>query len=260
MHDKIEPTTTEEVRAFASNPNTQASLLLAIGPPIWRLISHISNVDFLLNVTGENFIMVLKFLEGPGWIALTIIGVLWLFYNWTFRDRTAVVTRRGPNWPLLASSIIVAFLFGVLTAINSTGAVPQTIMGWGSGDPRICVGNVNTTRLATFRKDYKVALVCGFQDVSKDKLEDENISVSNAFTITGGAVAIQMTTREGMQKRAAELSEQAKAAAGGQNVTVQIPTWYDVILLPNDVPPSKITKLADVLSFKGKILNPQYFN
>jgi hypothetical protein len=68
-----------------------------------------------------------------------------------------------------------------------------------------------------------------------------------------------MPTKDGMQKRATEMIDQAKAVAG-PNAAAQIPIWYDVILLPNDVSPSKISKLADVLSLKGKILNSQHFN
>jgi hypothetical protein len=259
MQDVPERKTKDDVKAFAGDPSAQASLLLTIGPALWKWISHISNVDFLLNATGENFNMALTFLQGPGWFLLTCVGFIWLSYNWIFRKRGGAV-EPGPNWALLISSAIVAFLFGVLCAVNSTGAVPQTIMAWGSGDVHTCAATVNTAKLVSFRKDYKVAVVCGFQDVTKDRLDDETISVSNLFTITGSGISITMPVRDVMQKKVSDLIEQAKAATGNPNVSVQMPTWYDVVLLPNDVMPSKISKLGDVITFKGKILNPQYFD
>jgi len=258
MVEKDQTSNSEIVKKFAVDPDTQASAVLTFGPLIWRWISNISNVDFLLTINGEKFNTVLNFLEGPGWFLLSMIGFLWLAANWIFKSYKT--PKPGPSWSLLGTSVFVAFLFGILLAVDSTGAVPRTIVGWGSTDIHICNATVDMTKLVIFKKNYKLAVVCGFPDATKDRLEDENITVSNAFTIVAGLSPIVASVRPGMAQRAAQLMQEAQAAAGNANVTVAIPTWYETILLPNDVSTSKIAKLSDVMNLGGKILNSQYFN
>jgi hypothetical protein len=95
MHDRGETTKSDEIKTLAKDPNIQASLLLAVGPAIWKWISAISNVDFLLSINGEKFNMFLSFLQGPGWIGLTVIGLIWTFTNYSFR--AYMPHRTGPN-------------------------------------------------------------------------------------------------------------------------------------------------------------------
>ena len=258
MQDRSEISTTEDFKALARNPNTQASVLLTVGPLFWKWISYISNVDFLLNITGEKFNMFLNFLQGPGWLLLSLGGAIWFLRNYVRRNEAE--PRHTPTWGLLLSTVVVAFMFGILLAVDSTGAVPKTIMSWGSTDPNSCVATVDTSKLVPFKKDYKVAVICGLQDPTKDFLDNETITVSNAYNITGAAVAMQTPIREGMKKVMNEAVERTKAAMSQANITVAVPTWYEVVLLPNEVSVSKIAKLSDVLSLKGKILNAQYFN
>lgn len=104
-----------------------------------------------------------------------------------------------------------------------------------------------------------MAVVCGFQDATKDRLEIEEITVSNRFTITPGLQPIVVNVSLPMAQKTASIIKSAQEASGKQDVSVALPVWYDVILLPNEVPTSKIAKLGDVLALGGKILNPQYF-
>jgi hypothetical protein len=246
----------QEAKELAVDGNIQASAVLTVGPAIWKAVSNISNVDFLLGINGEKFNMLLNFLEGPGWALLTIVGVVWFFARISYRKY--LPPKPGPNWALLVSSIVVAFLFGVLVTVSSTGGVPALFVAWGSGDIHTCSAVVDANKLISFRKDYKLAVVCGYQDASKDRLDDENITVSNRFTITPGAIQVVTAVALPMAQRAAQII--ADGQKGNQNASVAIPTWYDVILLPNEIPTSKVAKLADVTALGGKILNSQYFN
>lgn len=250
----------KEAGELVSDGNVQASALLTIGPIIWKWISNVSNVDFLLSINGEKFNMTLNFFLGHGWFILALIGALWLLSTIGFRSYTTRAA--SPNIAILISAIIVAFLFGVLFAVESTGGVPNVLAGWGSQDPRICNSSIDTKRLVSFRKDYKLAVVCGVQDMSKDRLEDEIITISSRFTIIGGLQPIATPVSFKMAQHMEDLSKQAQKAAGrpDQIVAVAIPTWYTAILLPNDVPVSKIAKLQDVMTLGGKIIDPQYFN
>jgi hypothetical protein len=248
----------KEVTELASDGGVQASLLLTVGPVVWKFVSNVSNVDFLLGLNGEKFNMFLNFLEGPGWAALMVAGIMWFIARVAYRKYIPI--KAGPNWGLLASSAVVSFLFGILVAVNSTGGVPTLIMGWGSSDPHICISQVNMVKLVGFAKDYKLAVVCGLGDASQDKLELETITVSNRFTITSGVQPVVTSVSPAMATKEADLFKAAQQATGNPNAPVNLPIWYDVILLPNEVPASKITKLNDVLVLGGKILNPQYFH
>lgn len=127
----------KEVQELVSDGNIQASALLTVGPAIWKAVSNISNIDFLLGINGEKFSMFLNFLEGPGWIFLTLVGAVWLFARISYRKYLPIT--HGPNWGLLISSIIVAFLFGIWVAVSSTGGIPPLFAGWGSTDPHLCI-------------------------------------------------------------------------------------------------------------------------
>ena len=202
--------------------------------------------------------MFLNFLEGPGWIILSVLGGVMLFNNW-FRLNPAAPIQKSPNWNLVASSIIVAFLFGILLAIYSSGSLPNVITGWGSQDNRYCTAAIDMTKLITFKRNYKLAVVCGYQDLTKDTLEDESITVSNPFTITPGAVQILTPLRPVMVQKLQQTIGEAQAASGKADASVSIPVWYYPILIPTELSVAKITKLGDVLNLGGKILNPQYY-
>src|SRR5262249_23985626 len=145
----------------------------------------------------------LNFLEGPGWAILSAIGVFWLVARVAYRPY--IRPRRGPTWALLVSTTAVAFLFGILVAVNSTGSVPQLFASWGSTDPRLCAGQVDMNKLLSFAKGFKFAVVCGLQDATKDKLENEYISVSSRFTITSGVQPFVTNVSNPMSQRVAEL-------------------------------------------------------
>jgi hypothetical protein len=259
---------TPQKNHLTSDSDAQASIILAVGSALWKLISDISNVDFLLSINGEKFDLFLNFLQGPGWMLLTVIGVVWFIVT-VIRRRQADKYRplRSPSWGLVASSVVVAFLFGILIAINSSGSVPNVLIAWGSAlNEQNCAATIDTTRLSSFRKKYKLAIACGATNSTIDHLDDDSIAISNPYTIIPGGVAITVPWRQEMQKKITELIDQGKAKAAAANVPpqvqVQVPVqmWYDPILIPNDIPANKINKLSDLLKFGGKILRQQYFN
>jgi hypothetical protein len=261
-------------KELVSDTEVQASAILAVGPAIWKWISDISNIDFLLSINGEKFNMFLSFLQGPGWILLTGIGGVWFGSIIIRRGSPGYVATKSPTWGLVGSSTVVAFLFGVFVAINSSGSVPNIIAGWGSiSSDKECNATLDGSRLSSFKKNYKLAIACGINDPSVDHLEDENITISNSYTITPGAIQIVTPLREAMIKQFNAIKEaqlkQLNALKEAQphlqgstpiTIAVQVQIWYDPILIPNDIPVSKITKLSDVTRLGGKILRQHYFN
>jgi len=161
---------------------------------------------------------------------------------------------------LTLSSVAVAFLFGILIAISSSGGVPNIITAWGSPDHGVCNSSIDMSKILTFRKSYKVAMVCGLTDPTKDKLDDETITVSGPYTIIPGGIQIVAPLRPAMAEKIKAIQQAALAAAqANRPFALDLQVWYDPIIIPNNVSPAKISKLSDVLSLGGKILRPQYF-
>jgi hypothetical protein len=233
----------KETAAIASDPDVLASSLLALGPPIWKFISTVSNIDFLLSINEQKFAVLFDFMENTGWILIMLFGAGWLGVKYARGDwRTK--QQGSPSWGLVIAVGLMTFMFGVLLAVKSTGAVPNVIGQWSLQNGQ-CSVVVDTAKLGSFRKDYKLAVVCGVLDPKKDRMEDENISVSAPFTIVAGGVPILVPTRPAM----APLLQQGAAQV-----------WFDPIIVPNDVSVDKITRLSDVRKLGGKILRPEYFN
>jgi hypothetical protein len=231
-------------------PDSQllASAILAIGSGAWKALSAWSNVDFLLSIREERFAVIFEVFQNTGWIILIIIGVVWGALRVISKRKTPI-----PDWSLVASCSLITFMFGALVAVRSSGTFPQVISGFGSPAPN-CVAVLATSRLRSFRDDYKIALACGFADPTRDQLEDDRITVSNLFDINPNGVSIVAPYREKMRN----LADQLKAASTA-NPGAQTTIWHIAILLPNNVEPTQVNKLRDVIDLKGKILTSDHF-
>lgn len=207
------------------------------------MISNVSNVDFLLSINEQKFAVLFDFLENTGWFLITLAGVCWLIVKLLHREQ--IKARPSPTWALAASIALMTFMFGVLIAVKSTGAVPSVITQWTLQNGQ-CVAMVDTSKMEGFRKNYKLALACGITDPLRDRIEDEAISVSGPYTIVPGGVPITVPTRPAM----AALLKPA----------IQQQIWFDAIILPNDISTDKVTRLSDVSKLGGKILRPGFFN
>jgi hypothetical protein len=265
MHDgMVSSSPRGDIKSFAAIPGTQASALLAIGPAIWRWVSHVSNVDFLLEVNEEKFSIIFDFMQNYGWWLLSLVGFVWLAINYYDRKGQG----QPGNWPLIPTTALIAFMFGVLIAVRATGSVPNIVTGWG-GPPGNCTATLDTSRLGSFKSKYKVALACGLEDATTDKLEDTNITFSKVFTITGGGQPIVAPFRQAMSDHLKKVVDDTKRQAGfdpdkpgppgSPLIMIQTPIWHEPVLVPNDVSIEKVSSLAELMKLGGKILRPQYF-
>ncbi len=257
------PNRSEEIREIVAQPGNQASFLLTVGPAIWRWVSNISNVDFLLEVNEQKFSMVFEFMQNYGWWLLSLGGALWLY--------SGVRSRKGAQTdfrPLVLVAAAIAFMFGVLVAVRATGAVPNIVTAWG-GPPGNCTAVFETSRLLSFKSGYKVALACGLEDATTDRLEDQTITFSKVFTITGGGQPIVSPYRQVMIDHIKQVSDETKRRAGfdpdkppppgSPLIQVQTSIWHEPVLVPNDLVIDKVASLGELIRLGGKILRPQYF-
>ncbi len=147
----------------------------------------------------------------------------------------------------------------------------QLIIGSGSG-PNVTSNTLNGAALADFRREYKVALVCGLRDDSVDKFEDTRISTSAAFTITANEMEVLIPYQAPMLDvlnaslvRTVEQIEAQRTKPGFRHkrkpkhllLNYQITTWTETVLLPKSVDPVNIHKLSDVRIHGGKILSEE---
>src|SRR2546426_2358049 len=113
----------------------------------------------------------------------------------------------------------------------------QIVVAWGSVEG--CREDINGKALMDYQDKYKVAFICGLKDDTKDKFEDEDVTVSSLFTI-----------RPSIEIRVPLSSKMAARKAATRSTAI----WYETILLPNGTDVSLIHRVSDVPRYGGKIL------
>src|SRR5256885_8467816 len=91
-------------------------------------------------------------------------------------------------WPIAAMVVLIGLNFIASARWKvQRGRGPflygQLIIGNGGG-LNISFQTLNGAALRDFRREYKVAVICGITDAAADKFESTTISKSAAFTIT----------------------------------------------------------------------------
>jgi hypothetical protein len=240
MAQNLVPTSkTAQITALLDDGNAKASATLTVGSILWKVLAYSEHLDFLLSLREEKFSMIFTFFEDAGWWILAGIGILWFFAT-----RIKENTLPQPlNWAFVLSCTVIAFLFGSLVTVKSSGEVPTVIVGWG-GDATSCNSVVDMSKLQSFRDKYKLYLICGFTDPTIDMLEDQRILISNPFDIRPGGVQIVANYSKHM--------DELKQIPAGTTLA----EWHHAVLVPNEISRDKISTLADVVALGGKILTP----
>jgi hypothetical protein len=221
----------------------QASALLALGSVAWKIVSFWSNVSFLVSIRQAGFSAMIQFLQSTGWWVIAVIGVGWFVLRVSNKKAEP---NSSPTWLMVTSVGVVAFLFGTLLALRSAGGIPNVFAQWGAG-PDSCFGVIDTSKLVSFREDYQLALACGVNDPTVDKLDDNRIVVSNLFEILPSGVSVVVPVSSTL----ADLEKTPAGQGGG--------VWHEALLIPRGVSKDKISRLRDVLQFRGKIVDEQYW-
>lgn len=237
------PTPQSDVRKLVGDPEVRASLLMVVGAPVWRFVNHLSNVDFLLSFTGERFSMVLTFLQDYGWLIVMLGGIAIIYAHW--RDRKRLKPSASPNWLTVFAVAILAFLFGISAAIQIVAYPPSVVIAWG-GVPHACNAVIDGGKLGGFSKQYKLALACGILNPSIDKLRDQNITLSNIFDIIPQQIPI-VAEYSSRTNRYENLLNQV-------NPTGKVQTWYNALLVPNNIVLEHMGTLQEFRANGGKVL------
>lgn len=237
------PSKAAELREFVKDPETQGWTLLTIGTLIWRLVNHLSNVEFLLSFTNGGVSTVLTFLNEWGWLIVAAGGAFFLYRHW--RDRKNPTALGSPNWLTVFVIGCLAFLFGISAAIGFGSYPPSVIIAWG-GIPDACNVVVDGAQLGGFADKYKVAFACGIFNPTEDKMRDQNITLSNVFDIIPQQIPIVVEHSSKMQYY---LNLIAKVHPGANTQT-----WNLALLVPSNIVLSHMGTLQEFRTNGGKIL------
>jgi hypothetical protein len=155
----------------------------------------------------------------------------------TDRRREEAIARSWWKTPVIPALIILVALAWAPYFLNKP--TPNLLVGWG-GTPGNCYELINTGALLGYAEKYKIVTICGINDPSVDIMEDERITVSNAFTILPGQLPIHATRQ----------NSPINLPRGASIVSL----WHKLAIIPENVSPERIHKLSDVISLGGKIL------
>lgn len=222
---------------------TIAPLTLLIGDIASKILSYAEHLDFLLSIRDAKFASMFQIFTEYAWWIIALCAGAWALYEWRQRKET---TSTGA---LVFSSSFVAFLFGVIITVKATGSLPE-IMQMYTADAvnGTCSAGVDTSRLEGFKDDYRVILICGVGDPTIDAQEDERISISSAFHITGTTIAIT-----GKLGKMVDVWKDLHPPAG-QMVGVQV--WHSIALIPKESDPTTIKRVSDVTRLGGRFVTP----
>ncbi len=133
----------------------------------------------------------------------------------------------------------------------------RIITGWGYPDISHCVAILNSAPLMEYSEKYDVAVVCGIIDPKVDKYQDQRITISQAFTIRPGAIDIETPSAKSMLDAVENIKKESLKgfpAKKGTKIRMQLPMWYEAVLIPKGMGVADIRKLADVPRYGGRIL------
>lgn len=231
---------------FTQYKTTIPPVLLALGGGVWRWISGVSNLDFLLSMKGQTCMLMFDFFMNYGWWLMVIGGIVWL----VFARQDPEKGEFGLDMVLVVG--LLAFLAGIIVTGKATGTVPDITISYGQS-PHGCEATYDTGKLRRFRDRYDIVLMCGLNDSSTDKFFDTNISISKPFNILLGPIPITAPFSKNLVEAFATLVNRRTGRE------VEISMWTLPVLVPQGTDMDIIHSLSDVTKDNGKILAPAYF-
>jgi hypothetical protein len=210
-------------------------ILLGIGTLLWELVSVVSNIDFLMSFRSENLLKMFELFRDYGWAIVTLGGAVWFFSVYNKRRKKTI----SPALVIVVG--VLAFMWGVLLTIYAVGSTPHIIESYGT-EGEVCTATFNTSPLTEFKKNYDVALICGFIDPSRDKFADTRITISVPYSIQPGTFEVSAAYGEEMRSYKKTLRI--------------ISVWHASVLLKKGTDIKLIHSLADIPKNEGKILGP----
>jgi hypothetical protein len=226
-------------RGVVADTDLIASFILGAGSAASRGVSALEHIDFLVSIRQENYKVMFDFWQTTGWWMTVLVAAIWGIIR--FR-KTGAERNAAPTIGLVLSCSFVAFVMGSIITIISSSQIPRVIVSWGGPN---CQAVLDTVRLSSFRDKYKIGLICMVQDPTIDVMTDENILISNLYTIVPG---MQQINVKGSIKIPDSLTPSPGMGVG-----------YLAFVVPNEIVKEKLKTIDDINKLGGKILDPLYY-
>jgi len=215
-----------------------APATVLFGDLLIRGLEWVEHVDFLLSVRDEKLATLLQVYRDFGWWIIGLGALFWLVYE--YRRQKKDESSRGSIGSLVASVAFMSFLLGSVITVKATGTLPNIIVNYG-GDTnnQTCFADVDVSRLSGFAEDYRLILLCGMMDASREALDDTRIAVSSPFHINagGGPTMRGIVVPIGNLKEILKSADLSKVppAPPGQTPALGFQMWHAIALIPKDV-------------------------
>ena len=162
---------------LGSDADFWGSLILILGTGGSRALTGLEHLEFLASAREGAFKMLVELWNSGLWWLVGAAGVLWFFRRFQKRKEPHPT---GPTWGLVAACVVISAIFASLFTVQFSGAVPKIVTAIsynamttpGSITLAGCSAVIEGAQLLSFKKDYKVALVCAPLDPSVDELDD----------------------------------------------------------------------------------------
>lgn len=126
----------------------------------------------------------------------------------------------------------------------------------------VCQEVADGSQLMKWSGKYKVGFVCGLDDPTRDKLDDDRISISQAFTIHPGNIQMAVRFSPLMQgeisRRWKSIGNEVIPAGSVENMVppgLPMITWSEKVLFSKTTKVSDIHRLSDIPRHGGVILS-----
>ena len=186
------------------------------------------------------------------------------------KKEITVPTKRWLGMGALSLGPLVALLVGYLfvsglrspspgsTLAPATVGVPLVKALGGSNET--CGETIDGSQLMKWSDKYNVALICAIIDSTVDILEDERVTVSDAFAIHPGDIEIEVPYSKPMLAFQESILSDVrktlpKSSLKGTPFAVPIMVWSETVLLPKSSRGNDIRKLSDVARHGGVVIS-----
>lgn len=239
----------EKATGLKTDSDVWGALLMLVGGPVSRALTTVEHIEFLASVRNGGFKMILDLWNGFGWWIAAVVGLVWLLNRHSKRNSPHPV---GPTWGFVIAASLMSSVFAAIITVQTSGAFPRVIVGtgyqtdFGPQGTRVhgCGAALDGAAIMSFKKGYKVALLCAPNDPSVDQTTDKRITVSQLLEIEPAQISA-----------VAESSPSGDFAVQFQSINLAL---YP-ILVPRGVEWKQITTIGILLQLGGKVLDPRYY-
>lgn len=183
-------------------------------------------------------------------VFLLLAGIVigWIVANRFYGERFAVMEERVKQAQESAANA------NQTRSETNNNSARAALIAWGSPGPGRCAARLDPGMLTEYALKYDAAVACGTTFANRDRFTDPGITISERYTLADtGAVAIDVPVSNAMRSALSNWVKSEQARVMPAQLSVNLATWYEVLLIPKGVRVDEISTLADLVRLGGMI-------